>query len=38
MGRHRGKLDNKNEAADVAVRFKSEKIVWKKERLQAFKI
>lgn len=38
MGRHRGKLDFKNESADVAVRFKSEKTVWKKERLQAIKL
>lgn len=38
MGRHRGKLDYKNEAVEVAVRFKSEKTVWKKERLQAIKL
>lgn len=38
MGRHRGKLDYRNEAADVAVRFKSEKTVCKKERLQAIKL
>lgn len=38
MGRKRGKLDFKNEANEVAKTFKTEKILWKKERLQAIKL
>jgi len=38
MGRKRGRLDFKNEAEEVASRFKKEKTQWKKERLQAIKL
>ncbi len=38
MGRKRGRIDFKNEAEEVATRFKSEKIQWKKERLQLIKL
>lgn len=38
MGRKRGRIDFKNEAEEVAIRFKSEKTQWKKERLQAIKL
>lgn len=38
MGRKRGRIDFKNEAEEVATRFKSEKIQWKKERLQVIKL
>ena len=38
MARPRGKLDYKNEADEVAKRFKSEKTVWRKERLQSIKL
>ena len=38
MAKKRGRLDYKNEAAEVALRFKKEKEMWKKERLQAIRL
>jgi len=38
MGKKRGRLDFKNEAEEVSKRFKSEKTIWKKERLQTIKL
>ena len=38
MGRKRGRIDYNNEATEVAMLFKSEKIQWRKERLQAIKL
>lgn len=38
MARTRRRLDFKNEAAEVVRLFKSEKILWKKERLQTIKL
>ena len=38
MARKRSKLDFKNEANEVALRFIKEKELWKKERLQALKL
>lgn len=38
MGRNRGQLDLKNEAEEVVERFKIEKELWKKERLQTIKL
>lgn len=38
MAKKRGRLDFKNEAPEVSKRFRTEKVVWKKERLQAMKL
>jgi len=38
MGRKRSQLDLKNETKEVASRFKKEKILWKRERLQAIRL
>jgi len=38
MGRKRGQLDLKNETKEVASRFKKEKTLWKRERLQAIRL
>jgi transposase len=38
MGRKRAKLDLKNEAGEVVSLFKTERTLWKKERLQAIKL
>ena len=38
MARKRSRLDFKNEADEVALRFVKEKELWKKERLQALKL
>ena len=38
MSTNRGRLDFKNEAFEVAQRFKKEKVLWKKERLQTLNL
>lgn len=38
MARTRGKLDHKNEAQEVVNRYRTEKVVWKKERLLTIKL
>jgi len=38
MPRKRGRIDYRDEAAEVARLYRSEKIVWRKERLQAIKL
>ncbi len=38
MAKKRSRLDFKNEAGEVALRFRKEKDLWKKERLQAIKL
>lgn len=38
MAKKRSRLDHRNEAGDVVSQFASQKVVWKKERLQTIKL